>query len=227
MIIQLPPACACGCGFPVRRSALPPHDWNQFITGHNRRLIQRKPRGKNYPERECEQCKCKFKPRRFDTRYCSRQCQIAVSIRRAYLKRHGKLPDKERPCGICGKQFPRVDRYDWKRKYCSDGCARIAVANARKAYHRRNPQARAEQRVYDNPAASNQCNRFFIRYPDILRACMVCGENRVVDLHHKTPRRGAPTRAKNTQRDHVWVLCPNHHAMIERGVATPTELGLV
>jgi predicted HNH restriction endonuclease len=56
---------------------------------------------------------------------------------------------------------------------------------------------------------------------------MVCGEDRVVDIHHKRHRNGEPPRASNSQRDDVWVLCPNHHAMIHRGVATPEDIGLV
>jgi hypothetical protein len=232
--IESPPKCACGCDCPVSRSKLPPHGWNRFVTGHNRRLEMAElraagllnPARKDYPERPCEECGDTFKPWRVDKRFCSVPCQIKRSSRLRYLRLHGQLPDTERHCGICDAVFPRVDRYDWRRQYCSDACSKEAVRRSRKRFHERNPTARRDYRPNEDPRWSSTTGRFFLRYPDVERKCMVCGEDRVVDIHHKIARNGAPTRAKNTTRENVWILCPNHHTMIHRGVATPEQMGL-
>ena len=68
--------------------------------------------------------------------------------------------------------------------------------------------------------------RFFKRCPAVPRRCQVCGEDKVVDIHHRVARNGVPVRAANSQQEDVWVLCPNHHAMLHRGVASPESLGL-
>jgi hypothetical protein len=77
-----------------------------------------------------------------------------------------------------------------------------------------------------NGGWSSSVTRFFKRCPEVPRRCQVCGEDKVVDLHHRVARNGIPVSAANSQQGDVWVLCPNHHAMLHRGAATPDALGL-
>lgn len=188
---------------------------------------QRTARLPAYDPRRCDECGAEYQPYKIDQRFCSQKCQTRYHGRLGYLRRHdGKPPDRERECGICGTVFPRLDRYDWRRKYCSGACAKEAKRLSRKAFHDRNPDYRKRAEMIYNGGYSSTVTRFFRRCPDTPRACAVCGESRVVDIHHKVRRNGEPPRASNTQCGDVWVLCPNHHAIIHRNVATPEELGL-
>lgn len=42
---------------------------------------------------------------------------------------------------------------------------------------------------------------------DVTKKCMICGFDKIVDLHHLDGNR------KNTSRDNLIGLCPNHHRM--------------
>ncbi|MGH2607540.1 MAG: hypothetical protein ACRDHF_00505 [Tepidiformaceae bacterium] len=68
------------------------------------------------------------------------------------------------------------------------------------------------------------------RYPDLPRECeaQFCGEKRVLDMAHKPGfrRNGAWRTLRVYERHMFWILCPNHHALIDRGVAMPEEFGL-
>ena len=44
--------------------------------------------------------------------------------------------------------------------------------------------------------------------------CVVCGENRVLDMHHVVFHKNKSDKTSDT----VW-LCPNHHMMVHRGYA--------
>ncbi len=45
-------------------------------------------------------------------------------------------------------------------------------------------------------------------WKEITKECLVCGFNKVVDLHHIDQNR------KNSSRDNLVGLCPNHHKMV-------------
>ena len=45
-------------------------------------------------------------------------------------------------------------------------------------------------------------------YKEITKACILCGFDKVVDLHH------LDRNHKNASRDNLVGICPNHHRMI-------------
>jgi YHS domain-containing protein len=55
------------------------------------------------------------------------------------------------------------------------------------------------------------------------RECMICGFNIVVSTHHITPRR----HGGSNQPENLAVLCPNHHAMADRGMIDKEELSRI
>jgi hypothetical protein len=68
------------------------------------------------------------------------------------------------------------------------------------------------------------------KYPDLPRSCEVigCSEDRVLDLAHRPEfaRRGKHRVMAHYERHMFWVLCPNHHRLIDDHFCTPEELGL-
>lgn len=133
-------------------------------------------------------------------------------------------------CRTCGVVFP-IGAHEHNRWFCSDDCRRKAEKNSIRQFHARRPEmeriyrARTKERFPIDRAAT----RFYRLNPNAPRACEVCGESRVVDIAHKPQfaRCGAPMR---TSRMHwpqmVWVLCPTHHALIDRMHYDPAEFGL-
>jgi hypothetical protein len=67
------------------------------------------------------------------------------------------------------------------------------------------------------------------RYADIPTACESCGEARILEIAHKPEfaRNGAWALVSNTLRHMFWVLCPTCHKLLDRGICTQAELGLV
>lgn len=56
----------------------------------------------------------------------------------------------------------------------------------------------------------NYKNRYNIdikTYKDIIKECVICGFNKVVDIHHLDENK------ENNSRDNLTGLCPNHHKM--------------
>jgi len=70
--------------------------------------------------------------------------------------------------------------------------------------------------------------RFYARFPDAPRSCQGCGETRVLDIAHKPEHRrnGAHRSISNTNLEHVWILCPTCHALLDRMHYPPIDLGL-
>ncbi len=49
------------------------------------------------------------------------------------------------------------------------------------------------------------------QYRSLTRACLICGFDKVVDLHHLDHNR------TNNSVDNLVPLCPNHHKMLHKG----------
>jgi hypothetical protein len=172
--------------------------------------------------------KCIFCGKEFEAYYIS-QITCSVTCRnRKYQKTKSPiyLPRK---CRFCGKEFYAPDRFHSNQQHCSKECARQSAILSRKRFYERSPERILEYREtakIKNKRQTSRIDRFFHKYPEISRKCMVCGEDKVIDLHHFVPRNGAWALAENCTPKTCWILCPNHHAMIERGIYTPEELGL-
>ena len=54
-------------------------------------------------------------------------------------------------------------------------------------------------------------------------ACVMCGFDAVVEVHHITPRKRNGGGGTN-ELDNLVTLCPNHHAMADRGLIDEKEL---
>ena len=81
-----------------------------------------------YPKRKCLICGSEFTPKRFDSKYCSRECSI-----KAYTKKKTKAGKKK--CENCGKTFLATHGGE---KYCSDSCRGTAnISRAIASYERR------------------------------------------------------------------------------------------
>lgn len=48
-----------------------------------------------------------------------------------------------------------------------------------------------------------------------------------MEIAHKTPRKGVPAIKANTLDEDVWILCPTCHRILDFGIKTASELGLV
>lgn len=50
-------------------------------------------------------------------------------------------------------------------------------------------------------------------------SCCICGFDRAVDLAHIVPRRDGG----KVEKDNIYILCPNHHRVFDRGLLTTDE----
>jgi len=167
--------------------------------------------------------KCDFCGKEFEAWYPTQTACSKLCRNRKYNKTKAPLY-LPRKCRFCGKEFYAPDRMHSNQQHCSEECARQSAILSRKKFHQINPE---KQSIYNKKRGKDsRIDRFFHKYPEIQRKCVVCGEDKVIDLHHFVPRNGAWALAENCTPETCWILCPNHHAMIERGVCTPEELGL-
>lgn len=176
---------------------------------------------------------------------CQR-CGIEVEAHRKTKKYCGTcvfqswkdLPPIERDCRWCGKHMtlPRGGVQFRVMFFC---CPEHSVLSAKKSRiesqrraARGEPRKNTGRKAVLTPEEQAQrrkqgiVGRFFRNNPDRLPVCQSCGENRIVELAHKTPRNGAWRSFKNTQNEDIWVLCPTCHRCLDRGVQTAEELGL-
>lgn len=157
--------------------------------------------------------------------YCSRKCK------RIYRKKHPNPPrENGHICRICGKWFP-IGPGQHNKWLCSDECRKASVAKSVRDFHKRAPQKQNlyRQRVKEKQGPDSNLKRFRKSNPAAPMACESCGETRVLDVAHKPgkERNGAWRNSKNCKwPEHVWVLCPTCHALIDRMHYSPEELGL-
>ena len=136
---------------------------------------------------------------------------------------------KTRMCRACGHKFTAA----WpnsNQQHCSQACSRISALKSRRAFHKRNPTKvleygrSARKRIPDNRQA-----RLLRRYPELPRACQSCGEDRVLEVAHRPGfgLRSAWRNISNSAPHMIWILCPTCHKLLDKGICTPEELGLV
>ena len=122
-------------------------------------------------------------------------------------------------CKNCGKEKKHVAfglckncyrKLIWgNRKHICKGCGREMPIHARgycstcygKKFHRDKKEAYQARKHY---------NIDFETYKKITKECMICGFNKIVDLHHLDKNH------ENRTVDNLIGLCPNHHKMIHK-----------
>lgn len=134
-----------------------------------------------------------------DTFFCSPTCSNKSRIKRVEVS-----------CTMCGKNFEVTPKRLKASKsgylFCSYECL--------------NKGQRVESGLTDmhpqhyNRGHSTYRDRAFRIYP---HECELCGYNEfieILEVHHIDGNR------KNNSAENLIILCPNHHAMLTRGIAT-------
>lgn len=189
------------------------------------------PRGERRISRICNCCQVVFQAQRTTAKWCP-SCSV-------WKARILQAPPICRQCRWCGKKMEiRRGKHETSgERFCSDDCRRNGARRSKLESAKR--MARGEEKrpggrpnlLTPGDAVTRKreglAPRFFRRNPDRPRVCQGCGEKRIVELAHKSPRNGAwRSLARNTQSDHVWVLCPTCHKCLDYGIETIESLGL-
>jgi uncharacterized Zn-finger protein len=146
------------------------------------------------------------------TNFCSRRCMAL--FRSPLLREHphlvGHMGGWVKSCEWCGAEYRVVKPRDMAvRRYCSEACGRRA--HKPKMLGTGNPNYRHGQ---NQKAARDTA----IRHGRT--ACIICGWNIAVDLHHILPKH----KGGRISEDNIAILCPNHHRMAHLGLLTPEAL---
>lgn len=172
---------------------------------------------------QCRECGNNLESLHASKKYCSMACK------KRYLKRHGGSIDSGHNCRMCGTWFPLLPGQG-NKWLCSDACRKASNAKSVREFHRRKPEAekiyrrRTKKRIQDSLS-----RRFYQWNPHAPKHCEACGEDRVLDVAHRpeSPRLGERRSRSNCKwPEHVWVLCPTCHTLLDRIGYSPKELGL-
>jgi hypothetical protein len=95
-------------------------------------------------------------------------------------------------------------------------------------FKRENPGV---QRIYNRTRGRDTLEvRVRKKFPQLPKSCQAagCTEARVLELAHRPEfkRNGAWRSIALYQPHMIWVLCPTHHRLIDRGICAPAEFGL-
>lgn len=127
--------------------------------------------------------------------YCSKSCANSANFNDPHKKpeqrRKPPQPQIAKTCEECGKTFYVFPYRKNNARFCSRKCA----------YKNR--------RIDDS--FTNFRERALNTFP---HACMICGFDIAVQVHHVIPRRIGGSNGI----DNAVILCPNHHAMADRGM---------
>lgn len=154
----------------------------------------------------CNQCKKEFdKAKKAITQqlkkghsnhYCSKACSLQ---HQREFQRNGTVEG----CYNCGKPVYRskekLERSKSGRRFCCNKCASISLGK--------------EMRGANHPSYIDGQGKYReIAYEKWGTACVICGYDRVINVHHIDKNR------KNNDISNLIVLCPNHHAEAHRGL---------
>jgi len=150
---------------------------------------------------QCKHCKQDFKyennsQRANHSRWCDKNPKRNDWNKNAHsYKRWGKIKSFYVECFSCQKKFDVKEReklFPQKNKYfCSRSCANSMGGKAKVA-------------KYGISSYVTVAKKYFSE------ECAVCGENRVLDVHHIDENRN------NNSPENLIFLCPNHHALWHR-----------
>jgi hypothetical protein len=155
-------------------------------------------------------------------KYCSTEC----------ANKRRNIGPTERTCRNCDARFVRADPHDSNRQYCSVDCARAGARKSRLEFKRRRPERepiyRERQRSKNRESKDRSLHRLWRKYPMLPHECEACGETRVLDIAHRPEfaRNGAWRTMGNCTPEKIWILCPTHHALLDRLGYTAEQLGI-
>lgn len=186
--------------------------------------------------RKCIHCEKDYIATFKSQQYCSQRCRTDASTARRDRSAKGDWLRNPVTCGICQNVFFRTKLTGPNKKYCSVECTATARRRDIEAFKAANPTAmddynKERVRKYGSDTLITRLRK---RYPDLPTCCeaaengKACGEGRVIDIAHKPEfaRKGAWRTLDKYERHMFWMLCPTHHAIIDRGACTPEEIGL-
>jgi hypothetical protein len=170
-------------------------------------------------------------------------CQTCGNAMRKYVRRQKycstactnkrrNVGPTGRPCRNCGATFIRREAHDSNRQHCSVECARQSARKSRMEFKRRRPERevayRDRQRVKNRDSKDRTLHRLWRKHPELPHECEACGESRVLDVAHRPEhaRNGAWKTMANCTPDKIWILCPTHHALLDRLGYTAEQLGI-
>lgn len=170
----------------------------------------------------CEGCEKKFKARQDSARrFCSRKCYQKWSHNRGWI---------EKDCERCGKRFGvwrSKDTRFGRRKYCSKTCYWLRLVGNKyvKDAMKRRWSWRFARCVeckttsvphYSKGRCRNCDSRMRARKKrgSWKKACLICGEYRVIDTAHIVPR---VLIGERWDKWLVLYLCPTHHKLYDTG----------
>lgn len=196
-----------------------------------RRVNGALPRGERRIEVTCGCCGETFQAQRITAKWCPK-----CAIWKAKILLASPVV---RACRWCKKEMilSRGKREVTSQQYCSDECRRLGarksrVESAKRMAHGEPKRFGGRPQILSREEAASRkkegmTTRFFRNNPDRNKICEACGESRIVELAHKTPRNGAWRSLKrNTLSEHVWILCPTCHKCLDYGIETAQSLGL-
>lgn len=174
---------------------------------------------RNNPERSrrveyvaliCPVCNKEFQRNRqqvkSDKSYCSRKCAGTVSGGKAQRSKTS-VASTYKKCLSCGKEFKTHGGKD--SKYCSRLC--FNKHRSENGWGDNNPNYRH---------GTNRSTAISVAKRHFNMSCMICGFDIAVTIHHIKP---ISDGGKNNP-DNLSVLCPNHHAMVHKGLIQDSEL---
>lgn len=174
------------------------------------------------PDLECQQCGKTFytqpSRRKLSNNYCSRTCANQAQSRTLQdMPELRKSKGVELQCKNCENSFHVKPYRAKKAKYCSRACAYASK------YGKAQKGSGVDVSGQNNPNFKGTNNRVTSRRNATKYfgyKCMICNWEIVVDVHHIIPVRDGGSNNLNN----LAVLCPNHHAMADRGMINPDEL---
>lgn len=174
----------------------------KFISGHNgvgRRRVR-------YVSFTCDHCSVVFEcePSAGRRRFCSTACRDEYR-RRQTGEDHPQYLRVEVVCARCETVFTLIPSRVKRRgkHYCSAACG-----NAARSEGLSKRQSAIRQRFMSAAKKRDGAK------------CRICGFDLAVEVHHILPRSAGGTH----ELSNLITLCPNHHAMVHRGIVSQDEL---
>lgn len=104
---------------------------------------------------------------------------------------------ENKKCPICGKEFENLVGSPKQKTTCSHSCSNTYFRSGEN-----NPNWRSEDDINYNKNYRKICFKFH------KKECVVCGENKIVAVHHYDENN------KNNSIENLIPLCPTHHQYI-------------
>jgi 5-methylcytosine-specific restriction endonuclease McrA len=118
---------------------------------------------------------------------------------------HPQYKRVEQVCGICGVKFHIAPgRIKRGIRFCSPKCG-----NESRARRLRKEESDKKNNILRDRIAKRDGNK-----------CKICGFSAALEVHHITPKSEGGTH----KQENLITLCPNHHAMVHKGLIQRSEL---